>query len=95
MNKPIVVDTKPKGVELENGKDYYFCRCGRSQNQPFCDGSHEGTGLSPLQFTAEKDGTAYLCQCKQTGNAPFCDGTHAKVPSDQVGQEFSLDGPKT
>ena len=92
MSKPIVADNKPEAVELESGKDYFYCRCGRSKGQPFCDGSHAGTDFTPLKFTAEADGEAHLCRCKQTGNAPYCDGTHAQVPADQVGHEFSLDG---
>lgn len=88
--KARVADNKPIAVNLKAGEDYYFCACGRSANQPFCDGSHKGTSFTPKSFTVEKDGEAYLCQCKQTGNAPFCDGTHTKVPADQVGKEFAL-----
>lgn len=88
--KPVVAYNNPIAVDLEAGKKYHFCRCGRSANQPFCDGSHKGTGFTPLGFTAEKDGEAYLCRCKQTGNAPFCDGSHKKVPADMIGKEFSL-----
>ena len=67
---------EPKMVELEAGKDYFWCACGRSKNQPFCDGSHQETSLTPVKFTAEETKTAPLCQCKQTGNTPFCDGSH-------------------
>ena len=95
MDKPIVADNKPRGVELESGKDYRWCRCGRSKNQPFCDGSHAGSEFTPLAFTAEAAGMAHLCQCKQTGNAPYCDGSHARVPADQVGHEFSLEQAAT
>ena len=77
--KPTVADNKPTPVELSKGDDYYFCACGKSANQPFCDGSHAGTEFTPQRFTATEDGTAYLCQCKQSANAPFCDGTHATV----------------
>ena len=87
MNKPVIADNKPKGVELKKGEDYYFCTCGRSKNQPFCDGSHKGTSFTPKAFQADDDGTAYLCVCKHTANAPFCDGTHKKFTSEQVGQE--------
>lgn len=68
----------PIAVELEAGKDYWFCTCGLSQNQPFCDSTHKGTGMKSHKFTAEKTGKAYLCMCKKTGNTPFCDGTHSK-----------------
>lgn len=90
MTKPVVADNKPKEVEVKEGEEYFFCTCGLSDNQPFCDGSHQGTDLSPKGFTAEKTEKAALCQCKQTGNAPFCDGTHSKIPEDKVGEEFEL-----
>ena len=76
---PIIAATKPSKVDLEKGKSYTWCRCGRSSTQPFCDGSHAGTGLTPLTFTAERTGKATLCQCKATADAPFCDGTHASL----------------
>lgn len=79
---PLIAAKSPAKVELEKGETYFWCRCGRSSNQPFCDGSHKGTGLTPKKFTAEEDGEAYLCRCKGTGDAPFCDGTHAKLPDD-------------
>lgn len=69
----------PVQVELDAGKDYWFCACGHSTSQPFCDGSHKGTGLAPKKFTSEKSGSAFLCQCKHTGNSPYCDGTHSKL----------------
>lgn len=75
-DKPIVAQPGPYEVELQAGKRYFFCRCGRSSNQPFCDGAHKGTGLEPLAFVAEASEPTHLCGCKQTGNAPFCDGTH-------------------
>jgi len=77
MNEEAVIAQKePYAVELTRGKTYHWCACGRSKNQPFCDGSHQGTGLEPVGFKAEKSGTAYLCGCKRTGAPPFCDGTH-------------------
>ena len=76
---PVIAAKSPTEVELEEGKTYHWCRCGRSASQPFCDGSHAGTGITPLAFTAKKSGTAHLCRCKATGNAPFCDGTHARL----------------
>ncbi len=77
--KAEIAATSPAAVKLEAGKTYYWCTCGKSSNQPFCDGSHQGSGFSPRAFTAEKDGTHYLCQCKQTADAPFCDGSHNKL----------------
>ncbi len=82
---PIIAAKAPAKVELEAGKKYFWCRCGRSGNQPFCDGSHRGTGISPLEFTAEQSESATLCQCKATANAPFCDGSHATLGDLQIG----------
>ncbi len=79
MAEPIPAQKEPYAVELEAGKKYAWCACGRSRSQPFCDGSHKGTGLQPVVFTAEKTETAYLCGCKHTGSKPFCDGTHARL----------------
>ncbi|GLQ75680.1 glutamate synthase-related protein [Vibrio penaeicida] len=87
MSKPVVADNKPVKVDLKKGDDYYFCACGRSKSQPFCDGSHAGTEFKPKKFTAESDGESYLCQCKHSANTPFCDGSHKQFSSEQVGKE--------
>ena len=84
MNNPIADDVSPITTHLEEGKEYYWCTCGRSKKQPFCDGSHRGTGLEPLRFTAEETAEAKLCRCKGTRNRPFCDGSHVNL---QKGQE--------
>ena len=87
LKKPIVADNKPIKVELEKGKEYHFCPCGRSQSQPFCDGSHAGTAFTPKPFTPEESGASFLCQCKQSADTPFCDGSHNKLDDSEVGQE--------
>lgn len=79
MPEPVIAAYEPVKVELERGKEYYWCACGRSANQPFCDGSHRGTSFTPMAFVAEEEGESYLCQCKHTNTAPFCDGSHAKL----------------
>ena len=76
MADPIIAQKEPFAVEIEAGKTYAWCACGRSNNQPFCDGSHKETGMTPHVFKAEESKTVYLCGCKRTGNPPFCDGTH-------------------
>ena len=82
---PIIAAKTPGMVDLEEGKQYTWCRCGRSAGQPFCDGSHRGTGITPLSFTAEESGPAALCRCKASAAAPFCDGTHASLGDIPVG----------
>lgn len=73
---PIIAQKAPFPVAVEAGKSYFWCSCGRSKNQPFCDGSHTGTGLTPVKHTPEKDGTVFFCGCKASANAPLCDGAH-------------------
>ncbi len=77
--EPKIAKKGPFEVKLEAGKSYYWCACGQSKNQPFCDGSHKGSEFSPVNFTAKESGPAYLCGCKRSGNKPFCDGTHNKI----------------
>lgn len=85
-DRPTIADLSPTAVELEAGKTYYWCKCGRSKSQPYCDGSHAGTSLMPLPFTAEQTETAYLCRCKATSSAPFCDGSHKRLKGAQPGE---------
>ncbi|MEM9604821.1 MAG: glutamate synthase-related protein [Pseudomonadota bacterium] len=84
---PIVADNKPAAADLTDGEEYAFCACGKSSNQPFCDGSHAGSGITPMAFTASETGQAYLCQCKHSGNPPYCDGTHKRFGEDAIGKE--------
>ena len=73
---PHIAQKSPYPVDLEAGKSYFWCACGQSKNQPFCDRSHKGGSFSPVKFTAEETKKVWLCGCKQTKNQPFCDGTH-------------------
>jgi CDGSH iron-sulfur domain-containing protein 3 len=66
-------------MEVEEGKTYYWCSCGQSKNQPFCDGSHEGTGKTPVAYTAETAKEVFFCGCKKTSNGPHCDGSHKEI----------------
>jgi CDGSH-type Zn-finger protein len=76
LAQPLAAQRGPYEVQLEAGKTYLWCACGRSQTQPFCDGSHAGTGLTPVRFACTASGAQFLCGCKQTGDKPYCDGTH-------------------
>lgn len=76
MTDPVRAADGPFAVEVTSGHTYYWCACGRSKNQPFCDGSHSGTGITPVQYQAEKTKTVYFCGCKQSKNQPLCDGSH-------------------
>ncbi len=76
---PIIAAKAPIKVALEEGKKYFWCQCGRSKSQPFCDGSHKGLDIGPTAFVAEKTGDAFLCRCKASDKKPFCDGTHSKL----------------
>ena len=85
--KPIIAQNKPIKVTLTKDEQYYFCSCGRSKKQPFCDGSHTGTDFKPKSFVAQENGDAYLCQCKHSANLPYCDGSHKQFDAAAVGQE--------
>jgi glutamate synthase domain-containing protein 2/CDGSH-type Zn-finger protein len=87
MPKARVADRKPMKTKLPAG-DHYWCACGKSSNQPFCDGSHKGTGITPIKFNVEEKSEGWICLCKQTGNPPFCDGTHKSVPVDMTEMEY-------
>lgn len=76
MTEPTIASKAPIQMELEEGKTYFWCSCGKSSKQPLCDGSHKGSEFAPLRYKAEKSGKVWMCACKHTGKAPFCDGTH-------------------
>ena len=77
MSEPDSPQNSPYNLELEPG-DYWYCACGKSQNQPFCDGSHQGSEFEPLKFTVNEKRIYSLCGCKKTKNSPYCDGSHNK-----------------
>ena len=77
MDKPVAAQDAPYEVEVEEGRPYTWCASGQSATRPFCDGSHEGTGFSPVAYRAEKTGTVFFCGCKKTNNQPLCDGSHS------------------
>ena len=79
MSDPVVAQKAPYEVEVEEGKSYWWCACGRSKTQPFCDGSHKGTGFSPVEYTAKRSKPTYFCGCKRTEGPPLCDGTHNSI----------------
>ena len=84
MSKPDIADTKPMAVELKAGETVWWCSCGRSRKQPFCDGSHQGTDFEPVGFTAEKDGKVFFCLCKRSANPPLCDGSHNRISREDL-----------
>jgi CDGSH-type Zn-finger protein len=79
MDKPIATQKSPYAVDVKEGETYYWCHCGKSAKQPFCDGSHKGSTLAPIAFTAKKTETVYLCGCRASKNGAFCDGTHKSL----------------
>ncbi len=78
-DQPIIAQKAPYAVEVTAGRTYFWCACGKSSKQPFCDGSHKDTNFEPLKHTPDKDGTLFFCGCKATGKQPLCDGSHNKL----------------
>ena len=79
MSESVVAQKAPYPVDVEAGKSYFWCSCGKSAKQPFCDGSHKGTDFNPLKFEATETKTVYFCGCKKTANSPLCDGAHKSL----------------
>ena len=79
MTSPVRASNTPFAVKVEQGKDYYWCACGQSKNQPFCDGSHKAAGVfTPVKYSATESKEVYFCGCKSSANKPLCDGSHKK-----------------
>ena len=79
MAEPVIAQKSPFGVDVEEGKSYWWCACGQSKSQPYCDGSHKGTGISPVEYTAKRTKNVYFCGCKRSANQPLCDGAHSDL----------------
>ena len=79
MADPIAAQTAPYQFEVESGRKHIWCACGRSKKQPICDGSHSGTGITPIVYEAEEANTIWFCGCKASGKKPLCDGTHSTL----------------
>lgn len=79
MADPVPAQKAPYPVTVEAGKNYFWCACGLSKKQPFCDGSHSGTGITPEIYKAEESKKVFFCGCKASGNKPLCDGSHQKL----------------
>ena len=78
--QPAIGGKAPVAVEVKAGEEYWWCACGRSQSQPFCDGSHEGTSFEPRQYIAPESKRVFFCTCKRTKTMPLCDGSHKELP---------------
>ena len=77
--KAEIPQKSPYAVEVETGKSYYWCACGKSKSQPFCDGSHQDSEFTPVEYKATESETVYFCGCKQSSNQPLCDGSHSNL----------------
>ncbi|MEZ0123095.1 MAG: CDGSH iron-sulfur domain-containing protein [Candidatus Reddybacter sp.] len=79
MSDPTRASDTPYAVEVESGKSYFWCACGESKSQPFCDGSHKGTEFTPVKYEATESKKVFFCGCKASSSQPMCDGSHKKI----------------
>jgi CDGSH-type Zn-finger protein len=79
MDTPVIAQRTPMPIDVEAGKKYFWCSCGKSQKQPFCDGSHKGTSFTPIEYEATSAQQIYFCACKHSKASPLCDGTHRNL----------------
>lgn len=79
MTDPVVAQKAPYAVDVEAGKSYFWCACGLSKKQPFCDGTHQSTDITPVKFDASESASVYFCGCKASGGKPMCDGSHKNL----------------
>ena len=79
MSDPVIAQTVPYAVDVQAGKSYWWCSCGKSRSQPFCDGAHAGSPFQPVEYRAEQDGTVYFCGCKHNAGGVLCDGSHSRL----------------
>lgn len=79
MSDPVRASDTPYGVDVEAGKSYFWCACGQSSNQPFCDGTHKGSDFAPVKYEATESKKVFFCGCKATANQPLCDGSHKQT----------------
>ena len=79
MEPPVIAQRAPISIDVEAGKSYFWCACGKSQKQPFCDGSHKGTAFTPIKYEVERAAKVFFCCCKHSKSAPICDGTHSTL----------------
>lgn len=80
MSEPVIAGKVPLPIDVEAGKTYWWCSCGKSARQPFCDGSHKGTDFTPVRHDATQSGKVWFCACKHSAKAPLCDGSHKNLP---------------
>ncbi|MBV1876126.1 MAG: CDGSH iron-sulfur domain-containing protein [Pseudomonadales bacterium] len=76
MEDPVIAQKSPYATDVVEGKTYFWCACGKSAKQPFCDGSHSGSAFTPTKYKAEKTRTVFFCGCKFSKKQPLCDGSH-------------------